>query len=217
MDDDSIESIFKAVSTCALISKSAGGVGLHIHCIRATNSYIRGTNGVSNGLVPMLRVFNNVARYVDQGGNKVHTLFHHFESLTRLPHFHRSSSQRPGAFAVYLEPWHADIFDFLELRKNSGDAETRCRDLFFGLWIPDEFMRRVESDGKWSLMCPDECPGLYDCWGEEFDNLYQKYALHLVHHIDFHNSKTRYMYVSDMKKKIDTFVKSKLGSYGFVF
>ncbi|KAK7602972.1 hypothetical protein V9T40_002971 [Parthenolecanium corni] len=152
MKDDSIDGIFDTVSTCAKISKWAGGVGLHIHNIRATNSYIAGTNGVSNGLVPMLRVFNNVARYVDQGGNK-----------------------RPGAFAVYLEPWHADIFDFVDLRKNTGKEETRARELFTGLWIPDEFMRRVESNAEWSLMCPNECPGLSDCWGEEFDQKYRKY------------------------------------------
>lgn len=151
MEDDSIEGIFHTLTNCALISKSAGGIGVHIHCIRATNSYIAGTNGVSNGLVPMLRVYNNTARYVDQGGNK-----------------------RPGAFAIYLEPWHSDIFDFLELRKNSGKEESRARDLFYALWIPDEFMRRVENDVKWSLMCPSECPGLFDCWGEEFDELYRK-------------------------------------------
>ncbi|XP_065205716.1 ribonucleoside-diphosphate reductase large subunit-like [Planococcus citri] len=152
MEEDSIEGIFHTLTTCALISKSAGGVGLHIHNIRATNSYITGTNGVSNGLVPMLRVFNSVARYVDQGGNK-----------------------RPGAFAVYLEPWHADIFEFLDLRKNTGHEEIRARDLFYALWIPDEFMRRVEKEEKWSLMCPSQCPGLQDCWGEEFEKLYRKY------------------------------------------
>lgn len=151
MEDDSIEGIFNTLSTCAMISKSAGGIGLHIHCIRATNSYIAGTNGVSNGLVPMLRVYNATARYVDQGGNK-----------------------RPGAFAIYLEPWHADIFDFIELRKNTGKDEDRARELFYALWVPDEFMRRVEKDEEWSLMCPNECPGLQDCWGEEFDKLYRQ-------------------------------------------
>lgn len=123
-----------------------------MHCIRAKGSYIAGTNGISNGLVPMLRVYNNTARYVDQGGNK-----------------------RPGAFAIYVEPWHGDIFEFLDLKKNTGKEECRARDLFFALWIPDLFMRRVEENGKWSLMCPHECPGLYDCWGEEFDRLYEKY------------------------------------------
>ena len=135
-----------------MISKSAGGIGLSMHNIRATSSYIRGTNGVSNGIVPMLRVFNDTARYVDQGGGK-----------------------RKGAFAVYLEPWHADIFDWLDLRKNTGKEESRCRDLFYGLWTNDLFMQRVEDDGEWSLMCPNECPGLADCWGKEFEELYTKY------------------------------------------
>uniref|UniRef100_A0A9J8AW95 Ribonucleoside-diphosphate reductase n=1 Tax=Cyprinus carpio carpio TaxID=630221 RepID=A0A9J8AW95_CYPCA len=137
---------------CALISKSAGGIGVAVSCIRATGSYIAGTNGNSNGLVPMLRVYNNTARYVDQGGNK-----------------------RPGAFAMYLEPWHFDIFDFLELKKNTGKEEQRARDLFYALWIPDLFMKRVETNGDWSLMCPNDCPGLDECWGEEFENLYTKY------------------------------------------
>merc|ERR1711974_103581 len=141
-----------SLKRCALISKSAGGIGLNIHCIRSTGSYIGGTNGTSNGLVPMLRVFNNTARYVDQGGNK-----------------------RPGAFAIYLEPWHADIFDFLDLRKNHGKEEIRARDLFYALWIPDLFMKRVEEDGMWSLMCPHLCPGLADSWGEKFEELYTKY------------------------------------------
>lgn len=152
MKEDSIDGIYETLTRCALISKSAGGIGLSVHCIRAFGSYIAGTNGFSNGLVPMLRVFNATARYVDQGGNK-----------------------RPGAFAVYLEPWHADIFDFLELRKNTGKEEQRARDLFFGLWIPDLFMERVENDGEWSLMCPDECPGLQDAVGEEFKELYTEY------------------------------------------
>ncbi|VDK62206.1 unnamed protein product [Onchocerca ochengi] len=152
MFEDSIEGIFETLKKCALISKSAGGIGLNVHCIRATGSAIAGTNGVSNGLVPMLRVFNNAARYVDQGGNK-----------------------RPGAFAVYLEPWHADIFEFLELRKNVGDELERCRDLFFGLWIPDLFMERVRDDKIWSLMCPAECPGLEDSWGKTFEKLYTQY------------------------------------------
>ncbi|KAJ9579859.1 hypothetical protein L9F63_004461, partial [Diploptera punctata] len=152
MKDDSIEGIYDTLKECSLISKLAGGIGFHIHCIRATGSYIAGTNGTSNGIVPMLRVFNNTARYVDQGGNK-----------------------RPGAFAVYLEPWHADIFEFLDLRKNTGKEEMRARELFYALWIPDLFMNRVKENGDWSLMCPHECPGLSDCWGEEFEKLYTKY------------------------------------------
>merc|ERR1711892_512064 len=152
MNSDSIEGIYDTLKRCALISKSAGGIGLNVHCIRATGAYIAGTNGNSNGLVPMLRVFDNTARYVDQGGNK-----------------------RPGAFAIYLEPWHADIFDFLDLRKNHGKEEQRARDLFYALWIPDLFMKRVKEFGVWSLMCPHECPGLADCWGEEFETLYTKY------------------------------------------
>lgn len=152
MKDDSIEGIYDTLKQAALISKSAGGVGLNVHCIRAAGSYIAGTNGVSNGLVPMLRVYNNTARYVDQGGNK-----------------------RPGAFAIYLEPWHADVFEFLDLRKNHGKEEMRARDLFYALWIPDLFMKRVHEDGLWSLMCPHECPGLHDTWGEEFESLYIKY------------------------------------------
>lgn len=152
MNSDSIEGIYDTLKQCALISKSAGGIGVNIHNIRASGSYIAGTNGHSNGLVPMLRVFNNTARYVDQGGNK-----------------------RPGAFAMYLEPWHADVFDFLDLKKNHGKEEQRARDLFYALWIPDLFMKRVESDGVWSLMCPNECPGLHEVWGEEFEKLYEGY------------------------------------------
>lgn len=152
MSDDSIEGIYETLKTCALISKSAGGIGLNVHNIRATGSYISGTNGQSNGLVPMLRVYNNTARYVDQGGNK-----------------------RPGAFAIYLEPWHADIFDFLDLKKNTGKEEVRARDLFYALWINDLFMKRVESDDDWSLFCPHECPGLADVWGADFEALYEKY------------------------------------------
>jgi len=152
MRDDSIEGIFDTLKQCAIISKNAGGIGLHVHNIRCNGSHITGTNGTSNGLIPMLRVFNNTSRYVDQGGNK-----------------------RPGAFAVYLEPWHADIFDFLNAKKNTGKEEMRARELFFALWIPDLFMKRVENDQNWSLMCPHECPGLADCWGEEFERLYEKY------------------------------------------
>ncbi|KAH9373320.1 hypothetical protein HPB48_018373 [Haemaphysalis longicornis] len=152
MKEDSIEGIYDTLKQCALISKSAGGIGVNVHCIRASGTYIAGTNGTSNGLVPMLRVYNNTARYVDQGGNK-----------------------RPGAFAMYLEPWHADIFDFLELKKNTGKEESRARDLFYALWIPDLFMKRVEEDGVWSLMCPHECPGLHEVYGDKFDELYTQY------------------------------------------
>ncbi|KAJ8919537.1 hypothetical protein NQ315_002158 [Exocentrus adspersus] len=152
MPDDSIKGIFKCLAQCADISKSAGGIGVNVHNIRAKGTYIAGTNGISNGLVPMLKVFNNTARYVDQGGNK-----------------------RPGAFAIYLEPWHADIFEFLNLKKNTGKEEYRARDLFYALWIPDLFMKRVDSNGVWSLMCPHMAPGLSDCWGDEFEELYQKY------------------------------------------
>ncbi|KAM5351910.1 hypothetical protein ACJ41O_004633 [Fusarium nematophilum] len=152
MKEDSIEGIYDTLKTCAMISKMAGGIGLNVHRIRATGSYIAGTNGTSNGVTPMLRVFNNTARYVDQGGNK-----------------------RPGAFAIYLEPWHADVFEFLDLRKNHGKEEVRARDLFLALWIPDLFMKRVEKNGDWTLMCPNECPGLADCYGDEFEALYEKY------------------------------------------
>ncbi|KAJ3577221.1 hypothetical protein NPX13_g3350 [Xylaria arbuscula] len=152
MKDDSIEGIYDTLKTCAMISKMAGGIGLNVHRIRATGSYIAGTNGTSNGVVPMLRVFNNTARYVDQGGNK-----------------------RPGAFAIYLEPWHSDVFEFLDLRKNHGKEEVRARDLFLALWIPDLFMKRVEKNADWTLMCPNECPGLADVYGDEFEALYEKY------------------------------------------
>ncbi|KNA10349.1 hypothetical protein SOVF_145170 [Spinacia oleracea] len=152
MKDDSIEGIYDTLKECAVISKSAGGIGVSVHNIRATGSYIRGTNGTSNGIVPMLRVFNDTARYVDQGGGK-----------------------RKGAFAIYLEPWHADVFDFLDLRKNHGKEEQRARDLFYALWVPDLFMERVQSNGEWSLFCPSESPGLADCWGKEFEDLYTKY------------------------------------------
>jgi ribonucleoside-diphosphate reductase alpha subunit len=150
--EDSIEGIYDTLKKCAQISKNAGGIGLSIHNIRASGSYIRGTNGVSNGIVPMLRVFSDTARYVDQGGGK-----------------------RKGSIAVYLEPWHADIMDWLELKKNHGKEEARARDLFYALWIPDLFMKRVEAGGKWSLMCPNECPGLADVHGAAFDALYQQY------------------------------------------
>jgi len=152
MKEDSIEGIYDTLSQCAKISQSAGGIGLAMHDIRATGSYIKGTNGTSNGIVPMLRVFNDTARYVDQGGGK-----------------------RKGSFAMYLEPWHADVFDFLDLKKNHGKEEQRARDLFYALWIPDLFMQRVEENGEWTLMCPNECPGLSDTYGEEFEKLYTKY------------------------------------------
>ncbi|MBL0016056.1 MAG: ribonucleoside-diphosphate reductase subunit alpha [Bacteroidetes bacterium] len=152
MQDDSIAGIFGTFKQCAEISQSAGGIGLSLHNIRATGSYIKGTNGTSNGIVPMLRVFNDTARYVDQGGGK-----------------------RKGAFAMYLEPWHADVFDFLDLKKNHGKEENRARDLFFALWIPDLFMQRVKDGGDWSLFCPNEAPGLYDCWGADFEKLYHRY------------------------------------------
>ncbi len=152
MKDDSIDGIYDTLKQTAKISQSAGGIGLAIHNIRATGSYIGGTNGTSNGIVPMLRVFNDTARYVDQGGGK-----------------------RKGAFAIYLEPWHADVFEFLDLRKNHGKEEMRARDLFFALWICDLFMKRVEENGEWSLFCPNEAPGLSDCWGDTFETLYRKY------------------------------------------
>jgi len=152
MKEDSIEGIYDTLSQCAKISQSAGGIGLAMHDIRATGSYIKGTNGTSNGIVPMLRVFNDTARYVDQGGGK-----------------------RKGSFAMYLEPWHADVFDFLDLKKNHGKEEQRARDLFYALWIPDLFMKRVEANEEWTLMCPNECPGLSDTYGEEFEQLYTKY------------------------------------------
>ncbi|MFL2629490.1 MAG: ribonucleoside-diphosphate reductase subunit alpha [Flavobacteriaceae bacterium] len=152
MKDDSIDGIYDTLKQTAKISQSAGGIGLSIHNVRATGSYIAGTNGTSNGIVPMLRVFDGTARYVDQGGGK-----------------------RKGSFAIYIEPWHADIFDFLELKKNHGKEEMRARDLFYAMWTPDLFMKRVEEDSTWTLMCPNECPGLFDCHGEEFEKLYIKY------------------------------------------
>lgn len=152
MKDDSIDGIYDTLKQCAKISQSAGGIGLSIHNVRATGSYIKGTNGVSNGIVPMLRNFDMTARYVDQGGGK-----------------------RKGSFAIYLEPWHADIFDFLQMKKNHGKEELRARDLFYALWISDLFMKRVENNEEWSLFCPNEAPGLADCYGEEFEKLYEKY------------------------------------------
>jgi len=152
MKDDSIDGIYDTLKQTAKISQSAGGIGLSIHNVRATGSYIAGTNGTSNGIVPMLRVFNDTARYVDQGGGK-----------------------RKGSFAIYVEPWHADIFDFLELKKNHGKEEMRARDLFYAMWTPDLFMKRVEENAEWTLMCPNECPDLYNVHGDEFDKLYLKY------------------------------------------
>lgn len=152
MEDDSIDGIYNTLKDCAKISKYAGGIGLHIHNIRGSGTHIRGTNGKSNGIVPMLRVFNNTARYVDQGGGK-----------------------RNGSFAIYLEPWHLDVRHFLEMRRNQGDEEMKARDLFYALWIPDLFMKRVHENKDWTLMCPDKCPGLSDVYGEEFEELYTKY------------------------------------------
>jgi len=152
MKDDSIDGIYDTLKQCAKISQSAGGIGLSIHNVRAKGSYIKGTGGTSNGIVPMLRNFDMTARYVDQGGGK-----------------------RKGSFAIYLEPWHADVFDFLDLKKNHGKEEMRARDLFFAVWIPDLFMQRVENNEMWSLFCPNEAPGLADVWGEDFERLYEKY------------------------------------------
>jgi len=152
VQDDSVDGIYDTLKQCAKISQSAGGIGVSVHNVRATGSYIRGTNGYSNGIVPMLKVFNDTARYIDQGGNK-----------------------RKGAFAVYLEPWHADVFEFLDLKKNHGKEEARARDLFYALWISDLFMTRVQDDGEWSLFCPNEARGLADCYGKEFEELYTRY------------------------------------------
>jgi len=152
MKEDSIDGIYETLKQCALISKSAGGIGLSVCDIRAQGSYIRGTNGHSNGIIPMLRVFNDTARYVDQGGGK-----------------------RKGVFAIYLEPWHGDIFDWLLLKRNHGKEELRARDLFYAVWTNDLFMRRVEQNADWTLMCPSKCPGMTEVYGEEFDALYEKY------------------------------------------
>jgi len=152
IQDDSIDGIYDTLKQCAKISQSAGGIGLSIHNVRATGSYIKGTNGTSNGLIPMLKVFNDTARYVDQGGGK-----------------------RKGAFAIYLEPWHADVFEFLDLKKNHGKEEYRARDLFYAMWMPDLFMKRVEANTDWSLFCPNEAPGLAEAYGDEFEKLYEKY------------------------------------------
>jgi ribonucleotide reductase alpha subunit len=153
MKDDSIEGIYDTLKECAQISKWSGGIGIHCSNVRANGSKIKGTNGVADGIVPMLRVFNNTARYVNQGGGK-----------------------RKGSFAVYLEPWHADVMEFLELRLNQGDEEARCRDLFTALWIPDLFMEKVQEDGEWYLMCPNESPGLQDCYADDFNELYRTYV-----------------------------------------
>lgn len=152
MQDDSIDGIYKTLHQTALISKAAGGIGLSVHNIRSTGTYIKGTNGISNGLIPMLRVYNETARYVDQGGGK-----------------------RKGSFAIYLEPWHSDIMDFLQLKKNHGKEENRARDLFYALWVPDLFMKRVQENGDWTLFCPNRAPGLHECHGAEFEKLYTKY------------------------------------------
>ena len=152
MKDDSIGGIYDTLKSCAMISKYAGGIGLSVHNIRSTGSYIRGTNGSSNGIVPMLRVFNDTARYVDQGGGK-----------------------RKGSFAIYLEPWHADVFEFLDLKKNHGDENARARDLFYAMWIPDLFMKRVQADAEWTLFCPNVARELHETWGEKFETLYHQY------------------------------------------
>lgn len=152
MENDSVDGIYNTLKDCALISKWAGGIGLHIHNVRASGSHIRGTNGNSNGIVPMLKVFNHTAKYIDQGGGR-----------------------RNGSFAIYLEPWHADVEMFLQMRKNHGDEELKARDLFYAVWVPDLFMERIKANGKWTLMCPDECPGLADVYGDEFVALYTKY------------------------------------------
>jgi len=152
MKDDSIDGIYETLHQCALISKSAGGIGLAVHNVRAQGTYIKGTNGVSNGLIPMLKVFNETARYVDQGGGK-----------------------RKGSFAMYLEPWHADVFEFLQLKKNHGKEENRARDLFYALWVSDLFMKRVIENGDWTLFCPNKAPGLSECHSEEFEKLYLRY------------------------------------------
>ena len=152
MESDSIAGIYNTLADCANISKWAGGIGLHVHNVRSAGSHIRGTNGTSNGLVPMLRVFNSTARYCDQGGSK-----------------------RKGSFAIYLEPWHGDIESFLDMKKNHGDEEMRARDLFYAMWIPDLFMERVMKNEQWTLMCPDKCPGLSDVYGDEFKQLYEQY------------------------------------------
>ena len=153
MENDSIDGIYNTLHECASISKWAGGIGLHIHNVRSTGSHIRGTNGISNGLIPMLGVFNKAARYVDQGG------------------------KRNGSFAIYLEPHHPDIEEFLELKKNHGDEESKCRDLFYALWLSDLFMERVINNKEWSLFCPDKCPGLSDCYGDEYKKLYLRVSI----------------------------------------
>jgi len=178
MKEDSIDGIYDTLKRCAQISKYAGGIGLSIHNIRAASSYIAGTNGCSNGLVPMLRVFNDTARYVDQGGGK-----------------------RKGSFAIYLEPWHADIFEFLELKKNHGNEAERARDLFYALWISDLFMERVEQDGDWSLFCPNEAPGLSDCWGEEFKRLYSKLE---ADHLQRRTVKARELWNAILQSQVET-------------
>eukprot|EP00903_Cladosiphon_okamuranus_P006056 g5971.t1 len=178
MKEDSIEGIYDTLKQCACISKFAGGIGVSIHSIRATDSYVAGSNGSSNGLVPMLRVFNDTARYVDQGGGK-----------------------RKGSFAMYLEPWHADIFAFLDLKKNHGNELERARDLFYALWIPDLFMKRVEADGDWSLFCPNEAPGLPDVFGDEFEALYQSYE---AKGLARKSIKARQLWVAIMDAQVET-------------
>ena len=180
MEDDSIDGIYNTLKDCANISKWAGGIGLHIHNIRASGSHIRGTNGTSNGIVPMLRAFNATARYVDQGGGK-----------------------RNGSFAIYIEPWHADIELFLDMRRNQGDEEMKARDLFYALWIPDLFMKKVENNEDWALMCPHECPGLADCHGEEFEVLYNKYVTENKHR-KMINARDLWLHIMDSQMETGT-------------
>tara|TARA_E500000331_G_scaffold48535_1_gene41585 strand:+ start:1922 stop:4357 length:2436 start_codon:yes stop_codon:yes gene_type:complete len=180
MESDSIDGIYNTLKDCANISKWAGGIGLHIHNIRASGSHIRGTNGTSNGIVPMLRVFNNTARYVDQGGGK-----------------------RNGSFAIYIEPWHADIDLFLDMRRNQGDEEMKARDLFYALWIPDLFMKKVETNEEWALMCPHECPGLSDCYGDEFETLYNKYISENKHR-KMVNARDLWLHIMDSQMETGT-------------
>jgi ribonucleotide reductase alpha subunit len=180
MESDSIDGIYNTLKDCANISKWAGGIGLHIHNVRASGSHIRGTNGTSNGIVPMLRVFNNTARYVDQGGGK-----------------------RNGSFAIYIEPWHADIDLFLDMRRNQGDEEMKARDLFYALWIPDLFMEKVEKNEEWALMCPHECPGLSECYGDEFETLYNKYISENRHR-KIVNARELWLHIMDSQMETGT-------------
>jgi ribonucleoside-diphosphate reductase alpha chain len=181
MEEDSLSGIYNTLKDCAMISKYAGGIGMHIHNVRAKGSIIHGTNGLSNGIVPMLRVFNNTARYVDQGGGK-----------------------RNGSIAVYLEPWHADVESFLKMKTNQGDEDSKGRDLFYALWVPDLFMRRVESGGSWSLFCPQECPGLSDAVGEAFVRLYESYETAGKARYTYANAQTLWYHILDAQMETGT-------------